>query len=104
MNFIYSSNLAKNKVQYNKQNKEGAVELLYVLGIVACVMCVPITAIITEQKRKSLKIKAEMIRDEIELEKLKQQNFIAETEKMKLELKKMSLNFPPDKFDNMKIL
>ena len=61
--------------------------------IVGIVMSIPITAIITDHKRRIVKIKAEMIRDEIELEKLKQQNFIIETEKMKLELEKMKLDY-----------
>ncbi|WP_342515238.1 hypothetical protein MKY34_10710 [Sporosarcina sp. FSL K6-1522] len=56
-------------------------------------MSIPITAIITDHKRRIVKIKAEMIREEIELEKLKQQNFIIETEKMKLELEKMKLDY-----------
>ncbi|MBE1554295.1 hypothetical protein [Sporosarcina limicola] len=70
--------------------------MLYVLGIVACVMCVPITAIITDYKRKTIKIRADMIRDEIELEKMKQQNFMIETEKMKIELEKMKLDYTPN--------
>lgn len=67
--------------------------MLYVLGIVAVVMCVPITAIITDHKQKAIKFKADIIRQEIELEKLKQQNFIIETEKMKLELEQMKLDY-----------
>lgn len=73
------------------------------IWIVAIVMCVPIVAIITEHKQKTVKIKAEMIRDEIELEKLKQQNFIIETEKMKIELEKMRLDYTPKENDIMKI-
>lgn len=77
--------------------------MLYILGIVVCVMCVPITAIITENKRKTMKIKAEIVRDEIELEKLKQQNFIMETEKMKIELEQMKLNYTSGENEIMKI-
>lgn len=61
--------------------------------IVGMVMAVPITAIITNHNRQVVKLKAGFIRDEIELEKLKQQNFIVETEKMKLELEKMKLDY-----------
>ncbi|WP_342505518.1 hypothetical protein [Sporosarcina sp. FSL K6-2383] len=61
--------------------------------IVGMVMAVPITAIITDHNRRVVKLKAEFIRDEIELEKLKQQNFIVETEKMKLELERMKLDY-----------
>ena len=81
----------------------GVGGLLYVLGIVALVMAVPITEVITKHKEKTVKIKAEIIRDEIELEKLKQQNFIIETEKMKIELEKMKLDYTPKENDIMKI-
>nr|WP_124071782.1 hypothetical protein [Filibacter tadaridae] len=73
------------------------------LGIVACVMCVPITEIITKHRREAIKIKAEMIRDEIELEKIKQQNFVIETEKMKIELEKMRLDYTPSGNDLLKL-
>ena len=66
-------------------------------------MCVPIIAILTEHKQKTAKISGELIRDEIELEKLKQQNFIIETEKMKIELEKMRLDFTPNENDITKI-
>lgn len=81
----------------------GVDGLLYVLGIVALVMAVPITEVITKYKERTLKIKAEIIREEIALEKLKQQNFIIETEKMKLELEKMRLAYTPNQNDIRKI-
>lgn len=77
--------------------------LLYVLGIVALVMAVPITEVITKHREKIVSIKGEFIREEIELEKLKQQNFIIETEKMKIELEKMRLDYTPKDNDIMKI-
>lgn len=61
--------------------------------IVGIVMSIPITAIITDHKRRIMKIKSEIVHEEIELEKLKQQNFIMETEKMKLELEQMRLDY-----------
>lgn len=67
--------------------------MLTAVLIVGIVMAVPITAIVTDHNRRVVKLKAEFIRDEIELEKLKQQNFIVETEKMKLELEKMKLDY-----------
>ncbi|MEK5037797.1 hypothetical protein [Sporosarcina sp. FSL K6-3457] len=67
--------------------------MLGAIIIVAIVMTIPITAIITDHNRRVVKLKAEFIRDEIELEKLKQQNFIVETEKMKLELERMKLDY-----------
>ena len=79
------------------------MELLLAFGIVVVVMCVPITAIVTEHKRKIAKINIEITHEQIELEKLKQQNFIIETEKMKLELEKMKLDFTPNQNDIMKI-
>lgn len=79
------------------------MELLLAFGIVLVVMCVPITAIITEHRRKIAKITIEITREQIELEKLKQQNFVIETEKMKLELEKMKLDFTPNPNEIMKI-
>lgn len=77
--------------------------MLTAVLIVGIVMTVPITAIITDHNRRIAKIKAESVRDEIELEKLKQQNFIIETEKMKLELEKMKLDFTTGQNELLKI-
>lgn len=71
--------------------------------IVAIVMCVPITAIIADFKRKTMRFKADMVKEEIELEKLRQQNFIIETEKMKLELEQMKLDYSTGKNDLLKL-
>ncbi len=59
--------------------------------IVGIVFSVPITAIITTHQRKSARIKYEILQQEIELEKIKQQNYLLETEKMKVELEQMKL-------------
>lgn len=67
--------------------------MLTAIIIVGIVMTVPITAIVTDHQRRLAKIKAGMMRDEIELEKIRQKNFIIETEKMKIELDKMRLDF-----------
>ncbi|MEK3933781.1 hypothetical protein MKY41_00560 [Sporosarcina sp. FSL W7-1349] len=77
--------------------------MIFVLGIVAVVMTVPITAIITDYKRKTLKMRADLVREEIELEQLKQQNFIIETEKMKIELEQMKLDYTQKNSDIVKI-
>ncbi|MBB4824348.1 hypothetical protein HNO89_001570 [Sporosarcina luteola] len=77
--------------------------MFFVTGIVAIVMCVPITAIIADHRLKTIKIKAEIVRQEIELEKLKQQNFIIETEKMKLELEQMKLDYSSGNKELVKI-
>ncbi|ATP42389.1 hypothetical protein CSE16_06930 [Solibacillus sp. R5-41] len=62
-------------------------------------MTVPITAIVTDHQRRLAKIKADMMRDEIELEKIRQKNFIIETEKMKIELDKMRLDYSSENHD-----
>lgn len=71
--------------------------------IVGLVMSVPIIAIITDHQRRIVKIKGEFMRDEIELEKLKQQNFIMETEKMKIELEQIKLDYTSGKNEIIKI-
>ena len=71
--------------------------------IVGLVMSVPIIAIITDHQRRIVKIKGEFMRDEIELEKLKQQNFIMETEKMKIELEQMKLDYTSGKNEIIKM-
>lgn len=62
-------------------------------GLIAVVMAfsIPLTAIITAHFRKSEKLKHLRILNEIELEKLKHENFVIETQKMRLELEKMKL-------------
>ncbi|MCM3116212.1 hypothetical protein M3610_12980 [Neobacillus sp. MER 74] len=67
----------------------GTIAVIMVFGI-------PITAIITTHFQKQSKIKAGMLKDELELEKLKHVNYLAETEKMKLELEKLKLESPKD--------
>lgn len=71
--------------------------------IVALVMTVPVVAILTEHKRKIARMRAELLKEEIELEKLKQQNYILETEKMKLELEKMKMEYSSAEKDPLKI-
>ncbi len=70
--------------------------------IVGLVMSVPVIAIITDHQRRIVKIKGEFVREEIELEKLKQQNFIMETEKMKIELEQMKLDYTSGKNEIIK--
>jgi hypothetical protein len=67
----------------------GTIAVIMVFGI-------PITAIITTHFQKQSKIKASMLKDELELEKLKHINYLAETEKMKIELEKMKIVGPKD--------
>ncbi|SEN97708.1 hypothetical protein SAMN05192533_1352 [Mesobacillus persicus] len=62
-------------------------------GAIAVVMVfsIPIVAILTNHFQKQTKMKRDMIKDEMELEKLKHQNFLIETEKMRLELERMKV-------------
>lgn len=75
----------------------------FIVGIVGLSMTVPITRLITSHLQTMAKIKGELIREEIKLEKLKQQNFIIETEKMKLDLEKMKLDYTSDLNDLIKV-
>lgn len=61
------------------------------------VFSIPIVAILSSHFRKVAQIKHSMIKDEIQLERLKHENFLLETEKMKIELNQMKLNDPLDK-------
>jgi len=61
------------------------------------VFAIPIVAIVTSHFQKMAKIKHNMIKDEIELEKLKHENFLLETEKMRIELNQMKLESPMEK-------
>ncbi|MBT2570561.1 hypothetical protein [Planococcus sp. ISL-110] len=62
-------------------------------GLVAVIMIfsIPLVAIISSHFQTQLKLKHKMIETELELEKLKHDNFIIETEKMRLELEKLKL-------------
>ncbi|WP_071396255.1 hypothetical protein [Bacillus tuaregi] len=66
---------------------------------VIMIFSIPIIAIITAHFQKQLKIKRGMLKDEIELEKLKHENYLLETEKMRLELEKMKQNTMENPFD-----
>lgn len=72
-------------------------------GTIAVIMvfAIPITAIITSHLSKQSKIKASMMKDELELEKLKHENFLIETEKLRLELEKSMLDAPKDENKTM---
>jgi hypothetical protein len=69
-------------------------------GIISVIMIfsIPIIAILTGHFQNQTKLKGKMIQDELELEKLKHQNYLIETEKMKIELEQMKLAEPKDKF------
>lgn len=72
--------------------------MINMTGTIAVIMvfAIPIIAILTSHFQKQSKIKRDMIKDEIELEKLKQQNYLMETEKLRLELDRMNRNLSLD--------
>ncbi|KIL53722.1 hypothetical protein KP77_00650 [Jeotgalibacillus alimentarius] len=59
-----------------------------IVGLVAVVMVfsVPLTAIMTTHFRKQTQSKHQIIDKQLELEKLKHENYMLETEKLRLEL------------------
>ncbi|MGW8428245.1 hypothetical protein [Peribacillus simplex] len=61
------------------------------LGIITVVLIfsIPIIGILTSHLEKQSKTKHNMLKVELELEKLKHENFLMETEKMRLELDQM---------------
>jgi hypothetical protein len=60
-------------------------------GFVAVVLIfsIPITAIITNHFQKLAKLKQGRLKEELQLESLKHENFLLETEKLRLELQIM---------------
>lgn len=54
------------------------------------IFSIPIIAIVTNHFQKQSKIKQEMVKDQIKLEKLKHENYLIETEKMRLQLEQMN--------------
>ncbi|ETP68400.1 hypothetical protein G159_12545 [Planococcus glaciei CHR43] len=55
------------------------------------VFSIPLVAIITSHFQTQTKLKNKMIESEIELEKLKHENFVIETQKMRLQLEQLKL-------------
>lgn len=68
-------------------------EVDVIIGFIAVVMVfsIPLAAIITSHLETQTKLKHKMIESEIELERLKHENFVIETQKMRLELEQMKL-------------
>jgi hypothetical protein len=69
-------------------------EVKKLTGTISAIMAlsIPIIAIITTHFQKQTKLKHKMLIDAMELEKLKHQNYLIETEKMRLELDKMKID------------
>lgn len=71
-------------------------------GLVAVIMIfsLPIIKTVTNHLEKQKAIKHQLIKDHLELEKLKHANFLMETEKMRLELEKeLKLEDPSNKIN-----
>ncbi|AGX04893.1 MULTISPECIES: hypothetical protein [Bacillaceae] len=65
-------------------------------GLVTVVMIfsIPLVAIVTSHYQSLAKTKVKIIEKELELEKLKHENYLIETQKMRIELEKMKLEGP----------
>ncbi|WP_409274719.1 hypothetical protein V1499_06380 [Neobacillus sp. SCS-31] len=74
----------------------GTIAAIMILVPVVMIFSIPITAIITSHIRKQSQITASIVKDQLELEKLKHENYLIETEKMRLELEKTLLSNPID--------
>lgn len=57
-----------------------------VLGIVAIGGIISIAGIVTDYRNKQSKLKIEALKHEIELEKIRKDNYLVETEKIRLEI------------------
>ncbi|MGJ7922906.1 hypothetical protein [Neobacillus sp. LXY-4] len=68
-------------------------------GTIAVIMVfsIPILGILTSHFQKQSKIKLRIIESQLELEKLKHENYIIETQKMRIELEQMKLENSQDK-------
>ncbi|MGI2328798.1 hypothetical protein [Planococcus sp. YIM B11945] len=62
-------------------------------GLIAVIMIfsIPLAGIITSHLQTQTKLKTKRIESELELERLKHENFVIETQKMRLELEQMKL-------------
>jgi len=77
-----------------KTEKNEVISLWWIIGIMVC--SIPILGIITEHLRSSANIKAKIVQDQLELEKMKHENYLLETQKLKLELERMQLEQSKD--------
>lgn len=73
---------------YNRYKKRGGTIMFGIITVVM-IFSIPIIAILTSHFEKQSKTKHKMLQVELELEKLKHENFLMETEKMRLELDQM---------------
>ncbi|UII58203.1 hypothetical protein LS684_21540 (plasmid) [Cytobacillus spongiae] len=68
-------------------------------GTIAVIMIfsIPLLGIITDHFQKQSKMKQKMIEDQLELERLKHDNFVIETQKLRLELEQMNVKDSKEK-------
>ncbi|MEK4485523.1 hypothetical protein MHH81_07935 [Psychrobacillus sp. FSL H8-0484] len=73
------------------------------IGMIAVILIfsVPIIKLVLAHLEEKAKIKAKGLENELELEKLKYENFVIETEKMKLQLEQMRLESPKEEFHQL---
>jgi anionic cell wall polymer biosynthesis LytR-Cps2A-Psr (LCP) family protein len=76
---------------YNRYKKRGGTIMFGIITVVM-IFSIPIIAILTSHFEKQSKNKHKMLQVELELEKLKHENFLMDTEKMRLELDQMKLD------------
>lgn len=69
--------------------------------VVILIFSVPIIKVVTKHLETKEQIKGERVKNELELEKLKYDNFVIETEKMKLELEQIRLESSNDEFQRL---
>lgn len=68
---------------------------------VIMIFSIPIIAIVTGHFQSQTKLKHKMLKDELELERLKHENFVIETQKMRLELEQMKMLDSTEKTNTM---
>lgn len=87
-------NLLQNVLHLIKTTLNEVNSLWWIVGVM--IFSVPIIAIITNHMQERATIKGKFIQDQLELEKLKHENYLLETEKLKLELEQMQLEHPKE--------
>lgn len=64
--------------------------MIYLVAVIM-IFSIPLAAIITSHLETQTKLKHKMIESEVELERLKHENYVVETQKLRLELEQMKL-------------
>lgn len=64
--------------------------MIYLVAIIM-IFSIPLAAIITSHLETQTKLKHKMLESEVELERLKHENYVIETQKLRLELEQMKL-------------